>query len=815
MTDGDQMNQRSDILTGTLLSPVSDDDSKNRFFSREGLAVARGGHKGKAIGVLTSGGDSQGMNATVRAVCRMGLYMGARMYFIKEGYQGMVDGGENIVEAGWVSISGIIHKGGTVIGSARCKEFRERSGRLKAAANLVRHGITNLVVIGGDGSLTGANLFRQEWGSLLDELVEQGEITPSKRAECSSLNIVGMVGSIDNDFCGTDMTIGTDSALHRIMEAIDAIVTTASSHQRTFILEVMGRHCGYLALVAALASEADFVFIPEWPPEKDWPDTLCKKLKQERDLGQRLNIIIIAEGALDRQGNPITAEQIRQVVMENLKQDSRITVLGHVQRGGSPSAFDRVLGCRMGAEAVLALFEATPESEACVVSLDGNQAVRVPLMECVQKTKEVAKCMSESRWEEAVKLRGRSFERNLQTYRMLTRLRPPKSAFDSLGHGTGGYTLAVMHVGAPCCGMNAAVRSFVRNCLFRGDVVYGIHDGIEGLIEGNVQTMSWCDVNGWVGQGGAFLGTKRTLPDPYLEQVVSRLKEFNIEALLVIGGFEAFRTVLQLAENRDRYPSLRIPMCVIPATISNNVPGTEFSLGADTALNEITEICDRIRQSAQGTKRRVFVVETMGGYCGYLATLAGLAGGADAAHIFEEPFSIRQLMDDVVHMQAKMAEGVQRGLILRNEYANSNYTTDFIYRLYCEEGKDIFSARMNVLGHMQQGGSPSPFDRNVATKMASKAAEWLISCLKEGSKTNDPNACSNPETAVLLGLVRRQYRFTPVQTLQNITDFKHRIPTHQWWLKLRPLLRILAKHDSTYEAEAELSVCEWEDYDSF
>ncbi|XP_022238987.1 ATP-dependent 6-phosphofructokinase-like isoform X1 [Limulus polyphemus] len=810
-----QTYQRSDTVVVSLLSPANDDENKSRFFSREGLAVTRGGHKGNAIAVLTSGGDSQGMNATVRAVVRMGLYMGARVYFIKEGYQGMVDGGENIVEAGWVGVSGIIHKGGTVIGSARCKSFRERSGRLRAAANLVKHGICNLVVIGGDGSLTGANIFRQEWCSLLDELVEQGEITPAKQAECSTLNIVGMVGSIDNDFCGTDMTIGTDSALHRIVEAVDAIVTTASSHQRTFILEVMGRQCGYLALVGALASEADFVFIPEWPPESDWPDKLCKKLKQERDLGQRLNIIIVAEGAIDRQGNPITAEQIKKVLFNNLKQDSRITVLGHVQRGGYPSAFDRVLGCRMGAEAVLALFEATPESEACVVSLDGNQAVRVPLMECVEKTKRVSKCMADFQWEEAVKLRGRSFVRNLQTYRMLTRLRPPKSAFDALGQGTsekrGGYALAVMHVGAPCCGMNAAVRSFVRNCLYRGDVVYGIHDGIEGLIEGNVQTMGWSDVNGLVGQGGAFLGTKRTLPEPHMEQVVSRLKEFNIQALLVIGGFEAFHTVLQLADNRSRYPILRMPMCVIPATISNNVPGTEFSLGADTALNEITEICDRIRQSAQGTKRRVFVVETMGGYCGYLSTLAGLAGGADAAYIFEEPFSVNQLMDDVMHMQAKMAEGVQRGLILRNEYANPNYTTEFIYRLYSEEGKDVFSARMNVLGHMQQGGSPSPFDRNFGTKMAAKAADWLISRLKESRENKDPSAGTDLETAVLLGLVRRQYCFTPVQKLKDIADFKHRIPTHQWWLKLRPLLRILAKHESTYEVEAEPTDYDWED----
>ncbi|KAL3237257.1 hypothetical protein MRX96_048228 [Rhipicephalus microplus] len=297
------------------------------------------------------------MNAAVRAVVRMGLYLGARVFFIREGYQGMVNGGDSIVEATWVSVSGIIHKGGTVIGSARSQDFREgRQGRLRAAKNLVHCGITNLVVIGGDGSLTGANLFRQEWPSLLDELVSNGSITHEQRNTCSHLNIVGMLGSIDNDFCGTDMTIGTDSALHRIMEAVDAIATTASSHQRTFILEVMGRHCGYLAIVAALASEADYVFIPELPPEVDWPNTLCDKLIKEKEHGKRLHIIILSEGAQDREGKPITAEMVKKAIVEKVKQDTRITVLGHVQRGGSPSAFDRVLGCRMGAEAVLALF---------------------------------------------------------------------------------------------------------------------------------------------------------------------------------------------------------------------------------------------------------------------------------------------------------------------------------------------------------------------------------------------------------------------------------------------------------------------------
>ncbi|XP_049541526.1 ATP-dependent 6-phosphofructokinase isoform X4 [Anopheles darlingi] len=734
--------------------------------------IQHGAHKGKGIAVFTSGGDSQGMNAAVRAVVRMGIYVGCKVYFIREGYQGMVDGGDNIVEANWSSVSSIIHRGGTVIGSARCTDFRERAGRLQAAYNLISRGITNLVVIGGDGSLTGANLFRQEWGSLLDELLASNRITQDQRIKFKSLHIAGMVGSIDNDFCGTDMTIGTDSALHRIIEAIDAIVSTAYSHQRTFIMEVMGRHCGYLAVVAGLCVEADYIFIPEDPPKPDWPERLCKQLTQERSAGQRLNIIIVSEGAIDRDGNPITAEKVKQVVVDRLQQDTRITVLGHVQRGGNPSAFDRVLGCRMGAEAVLALMEADDKTEPCVVSLDGNQAVRVPLMECVERTKSVAQAMADKNWELAVNLRGRSFARNLETYKMLTRLKPPKSAFDDQGRGIGGYTMAVMHIGAPACGMNAAVRSFVRNCIYRGDTVMGIHDGIEGLIGGHIKKMEWSDVTGWVGQGGAFLGTKRTLPEGKFKEISARLKEFNIQALLIIGGFEAYHAAGQLTDQRANYKEFCIPLVVIPSTISNNVPGTEFSLGADTGLNEITEICDRIRQSAQGTKRRVFVIETMGGYCGYLATLAGLAGGADAAYIYEEKFTIKDLQQDVYHMASKMSDGVQRGLILRNEKASDNYNTEFIYRLYSEEGKGLFSTRSNVLGHMQQGGSPTPFDRNMGTKMAAKCVEWLVEQLKANTKPDGSIDAKTPETACLLGLVRRQYKFTPLKELIGETNFE-------------------------------------------
>ncbi|NWU63234.1 PFKAP protein, partial [Pterocles burchelli] len=766
--------------------PPSAMDHQPKFF--ENLSGT-----GKAIGVLTSGGDAQGMNAAVRAVVRMGIYVKAKVYFIYEGYQGMVDGGDNIVEVSWESVSSILQVGGTVIGSARCKSFRTREGRLQAAYNLVQRGITNLCVIGGDGSLTGANLFREEWSGLLEELAQKGKFIDEEAVKkYAYLNIVGMVGSIDNDFCGTDMTIGTDSALHRIIEVVDAIMTTAQSHQRTFVLEVMGRHCGYLALVSALACGADWVFIPEYPPEEGWEDSMCVKLSENRARKKRLNIIIVAEGAIDCHNKPITSEKVKDLVVQRLGFDTRVTILGHVQRGGTPSAFDRILASRMGVEAVLALLEATPATPACVVSLSGNQAVRLPLMECVQMTQEVQKAMDEGRFVEAVRLRGRSFENNLNTYKLLSHKKPdaelPKTNFN----------VAVLNVGAPAAGMNAAVRAAVRVGITEGHKMFAVIDGFEGFARGKIKEISWGDVGGWTGQGGSILGTKRTLPAKYLEKIADQMRTNNINALMVIGGFEAYLGLLELSAAREKYDEFCVPMVMVPATVSNNVPGSDFSIGADTALNTITDTCDRIKQSASGTKRRVFIIETMGGYCGYLANMGALAAGADAAYIFEEQFDIRELQANVEHLTEKMKTSIQRGLVLRNENCNENYTTDFIYQLYSEEGKGVFDCRKNVLGHMQQGGAPSPFDRNFGTKISAKAMQWISKKLKETYRKGKVFA-NTDDSVCLLGMRRRNLVFQPVAELKNETDFVHRIPKEQWWLKLRPLMKILAKYKTSYD----------------
>ncbi|KAM4718930.1 ATP-dependent 6-phosphofructokinase, platelet type isoform 3-T3 [Anableps anableps] len=766
---------------------MAEPDSKKIFF--ENLSGA-----GKAIAVLTSGGDAQGMNAAVRAVVRMGLYVGAKVYFIHEGYQGMVDGGDNIREAKWESVSSMLQVGGTVIGSARCKDFRSHEGRLKAAHNLVQRGITNLCVIGGDGSLTGANLFREEWSGLLTELVEQGLIEADAVQKYSALHIVGMVGSIDNDFCGTDMTIGTDSALHRIIEVVDAIMTTAQSHQRTFVLEVMGRHCGYLALVSALACGADWVLIPEMPPEDGWEAKMCQKLSANRAGMKRLNIIIVAEGAIDRNNKPITTDYVKNLVVKNLGFDTRVTILGHVQRGGTPSAFDRILASRMGVEAILALLETTANTPACVVSLCGNQSVRVPLMECVQTTQEVQKAMDQKRFEEAVKLRGRSFENNLRTYKLLAHRKPESELPVS------NFNVAVLNVGAPAAGMNAAVRSAVRVGISEGHKMFAVSDGFEGFYKGQIKEIKWGDVGGWTGQGGSLLGTKRTLPAKHVEKIAEQMRKHSINALLVIGGFEALECLLQLYEARGTFEEFCIPMCMLPATISNNVPGTDLTIGADTALNAIVETCDRIKQSASGTKRRVFIIETMGGYCGYLATVGGLAAGADAAYIYEEPFDIRDLQANVEHLTEKMKTSIQRGLVLRNENSNVNYTTDFIYQLYTEEGRGVFDCRKNVLGHMQQGGAPSPFDRNFGTKISAKAMQWLSQKLVETYRKGKVHLFANTEdSCCLLGMHARALVFQPVVELKDQTDFVHRIPKEQWWLKLRPLMKILAKYKTSYD----------------
>jgi 6-phosphofructokinase 1 len=732
----------------------------------------------KNIAVFTSGGDAQGMNAAVRAVVRTALDRGLEVYAIYEGYQGLVDGGDRIRKLNWDSVGGILQRGGTVIGSARCEEFRAREGRLKAARNMIECGIEGLVVIGGDGSLTGANLFRQEWSSLVTELAETGAITSEQAESNPYLLIVGLVGSIDNDFYGTDMTIGTDSALHRITEAVDAISSTAASHQRTFVVKVMGRNCGYLALMGALACGADWVLIPESPPDVDnWQEVMAERLRAGREAGRRDSIVILAEGARDHHGNYIGSSDVQAVLEERLGEEVRVTVLGHVQRGGRPSAFDRNLGTLLGNEAVKAILDAKPEDEPLQIGFKGNRVVRLPLMECVEKTQAVAAAIEAKDYVKAMELRSSSFTDAFNTLRTMVRALPhPPSP------GQKRFRIAMLNSGAPAPGMNTASRAVARLGLDKGHIMLGIHNGFEGLADGEVEELDWMSMAGWASRGGSDLGTSRMIPKGSdLYNIARNIEVHNIEALLIVGGWNAYEAVHRLYSERSNFPAFNIPMVCLPASINNNLPGSELSIGADTALNNIVDAVDKIKQSAVAT-RRCFVVEVMGHWCGYLALMAGLATGAERVYMNEEGVTLKDMQEDVALLSRGFESGKRLGLMIRNEYANDIYTTSFMCALFEEEGRDIFDVRPAILGHLQQGGDPSPFDRIQATRLGRLCLEYLI------------EACENQsDDCAFIGLQGGKMVFNAMRDFSRMVDLQHQRPREQWWMGLQGIAKLLAK----------------------
>ncbi|KAJ2866310.1 6-phosphofructokinase, alpha subunit [Coemansia erecta] len=763
----------------------------------------------KNIGILTSGGDAQGMNPCVRAVVRMAIARNCRPFFIYEGYQGLVDGGDKIKEASWADVSGFLTLGGTMIGTARCKEFREVEGRRKGVHNLIRHGIDALVVIGGDGSLTGADRLRAEWPDHVRELEKGGLISTEDADKCRSLMIVGMVGSIDNDLASTDMTIGACSALERICESVDAILSTAMSHQRAFVVEVMGRHCGWLALNAAISTGADYLFIPEAPPSRDdWETYMCKTLKASRDAGKRTSLVIVAEGALDRNLNPIKADYIKDILSSRLGYDTRVTILGHVQRGGAPAHFDRFLGTMQGAEAVEAILRATPDSPSPVIGMLENKITTQPLKEAIELTGQVAQAIASKNFARAMELRSQSFSKQLQSYKEIASYNPDSKMKVPENKR---LRIAILHAGAPAGGMNTATRSAVRLCINRGHTPLGVHNGFPGLMRGEITELDWLTVDGWTIAGGSNLGTNRDQPTPQLGAVAYQLQKHNIQALMVIGGFEAYTAVLALARNRSQYPAFNIPIALIPATVSNNVPGTEFSLGSDTAANVIVQATDMIKQSASSNRKRVFVIEVQGGNCGFLAVMAGISGGSTTVYTPEEGIDLTRLQRDIAHLRSRYIKelGQSEGRVtLCNEKASKIYSTDMIANIYEAESGGFYGARTAVLGHLQQGGTPSPLDRCRANTMAIESINWLQArCWEAMEVPNEDNIrlpadklkrkyfprvfASSKHTVGLLGVIGSELRFTPVEDIVPHTDFERRVPRKIWWHATRQLIDIL------------------------
>jgi len=308
------------------------------------------------IGVLTSGGDSPGMNACVRAVVRTALYHGLEVYGIMRGYSGMVE--DEIIKMESRSVANIIQRGGTILKTSRCKEFFEYEGRKKAYENLKKHDIDGLVIIGGDGSFKGAQLFSNEF----------------------DIPCIGLAGTIDKDIAGTDFTIGFDTAVNTAVEAIDKIRDTADAHDRLFVIEVMGRDAGYIALHSGISTGAENILIPEC---KTVMQEIITQLAEKERRKKLVNLIVVAEG--DEFGG---ANEVAKFIKEKLPhQEVRVCILGHIQRGGSPSCIDRVIASRMGYHAVECLMEG---KHNVFVGIINNKMSYIPLDEAVKKKQRIS-----------------------------------------------------------------------------------------------------------------------------------------------------------------------------------------------------------------------------------------------------------------------------------------------------------------------------------------------------------------------------------------------------------------------------------------
>lgn len=726
--------------------------------------------KVKAIGVLTSGGDAPGMNAAVRAVVRMGLKQGLEVYGIQNGWQGAVTGGDRITKMQWWSVGGVLQRGGTFLGTARCQEFREREGRRQAAVHLYQLGIDALVVIGGDGSLTGARLLAEEWPELLAEAAAQGQIT-LVAGETPRLAIVGLPGSIDNDTFGSDMSIGADTALHRIVTAADQLVSTASAHQRTFVMEVMGRNCGYLALAGALASGAHWVLIPEQELEPRWHQDLVSSLKQARAAGREHAIIMIAEGARHPDGLPLEASTVQELLAKRLGTDTRVTVLGHVQRGGAPSAFDRVLSTRLGAAAVADLMQHGADMAPRMLGIINNQVASTPLHEMVEKSQAVAERVEAGDYEGAVALRGHSFQEQLRLLKLLTQAAPAVEA-------TRG-NLLLLTAGHDAPGMNACLRVVTRVALNSGYQVWSATYGCEGLLAGELRPLGWMDVTGWSSRGGSEIGAGwYELRAEDLPQLAAVLAAHAIGAVVAIGGVDAYSALDLIAAHQAEYPALQVPMLAIPASINNNLPGTDFAIGADSALNNIVSALDKIKDTA-GANRRAFIVEVMGWHSGYLALMAGLASGAEQIYLPEEGISLQGLMADVQALRQGFERGKRLSLLILNEIASRTYDLDTIRRIMEEEGGDLFDVRTVILGHLQRGGAPSPFDRILAARLGAAAIDHL----NRGFAPDSLYRC--------IGLQGKRIASMDIREAMAQMDWPHERPRQEWFMTLRDLARSL------------------------
>ena len=616
----------------------------------------------KRIGVLTSGGDAPGMNAAIRAVVRTGIAYGMEVIGVRRGFSGLID--EDFVELTSGSVADTIQKGGTFLYTARCPEMLTKEGQDKAAENCRKKGIEGLVVIGGDGSYRGAQ-----------SLAARG------------INVIGVPGTIDLDIACTEYTIGFDTAVNTAMQAIDNIRDTSTSQERCSIIEVMGRHAGYIALWCGLANGAEAVLSTEMYNYEE--QKLIGDIQTKRKSGRKHYIIVNAEGIGDSEGMAKRIEYATGV-------PTTATNLGYMQRGGSPTCKDRVFASAMGAKAVDILYKGGNQR---VVAFKHGQFVDFDMEEALAMKKSLDPFLVDM----LSRLTRKGEGRLLQREGML-----PVN-IESKGH----KKIGILTSGSDAPGMNAAIRAIVRSAIGYNMKVIGFYRGFNGLIEKDYIEMSNSTMSETVQKGGTLLlaaDCPEFKTEEGLNKAVEVLKELEIDALVVIGATGTMRGGLDLVQRG-------INVIGIPATVDNDVACTEYTIGYDTAINTAMSAIDKVRDTS-ASHERCSIIEVSGDRSGHNALWCGIATGAEEILTPEYYDNDQQAIISEIISKKKL--GKRLHLIINSEAVGKS--ASLAKNIEFATGLET---RATILGLIQCGGTPSCQDRVYASAMGGKAVEAI------------------------------------------------------------------------------------------
>lgn len=689
----------------------------------------------KTIAILTSGGDAPGMNSAIWAITKTAIKHRSRVLGVMNGFEGLING--YIRDLTEEECTAYIIKGGTFLKSARSSEFRTKEGRAKAIENLRGRKVDVLVVIGGDGSMRGALQISQEF---------------------PGLNVVFVAASIDHDIPGTE-SIGAATALHRIIESVDCIESTMNSHHRAFVVEVMGRRCGWLALMSAFASNASYVLLPEDPkPREQWEEELVEAIKKKRETGKGCSYIILSEGAVSYDGTRITPEDVCKVLHEKLGLESRATVLGHTQRGGFPCAYDRVLAPMVG---VMAAEVALSKPGAYGIYMEFNEGKIMDLETCVGMCDKIDGLITSKDTAGLQRARGKDF---MEMYEIVKkRARVPKKEI--------GGNIAVAHVGSGSAGADEILLTIAEYGRLEGKRVYAVDGGLVGLIDGKVRCVTenclqssekkrifvspkqlkgiqgekWAKMekrwdekvrfketdivdcpphkvlssDGVEGRGMEANRTFKVSP----ELIKKALENLNCDVLVLIGGFDALIGAKKLM-------NIGVKVLVTPCTVSNNLPGTDESIGSDTALDTITSLCDNLKTGNQG--KMAFVVEVHGGECGYLTVASGLAIGAIDCYFPEETGIIKRIRRTAKNLTRTFKKQKSCQLVIRGDGAMKGVCNETLAKILETDGGTRYNVRHCTLGYIQKGNVATAIDRVKAARIGAacvqfdKTGSWVL-----------------------------------------------------------------------------------------